>query len=265
MVLLLLSASAAEAIELFLHSTAPIPDVPVLDSVADGQYPDPTASPPNPGIIVYKNPVTLLGVSLSGQFAGQTSGSITMPPPSWPPSAQTLSYETITGLPTLNAQHAMELVDQGVSRNLQVIRLSDIGYDVPGRPDDKLVGGLLDTPDQAQGAVTLLFDRNVSIFGLEMIGANFEFGSTTVGDPGHVYFQFFREDGRLIGSPIAVTAYDGPLWFRSLDVLIRGVTITNDDYQGIGYAHFRFNPAPPAPVLLASGLALLVWVRRRLG
>ncbi len=258
--LLLMAASSAGAIEVFLNQAAPIAKVPVLGAFGQGQYPDPSATPANPGIISYKDPVTGQGVSLSGQFVGQTSGTVTVdPPPIYPVSAEILTYETLTGTPTLNASQSLELFDQGFNRNLQ------IGLFDPSDPSsERILGGLLDTADEAQGAVSLLFDYNVSIFGLDMLGANTAWGNPAVGDPGWVLFQFFGANGELIGSE-TVRAYDGPIWFRSTDAPFRGISITSTDYQGLGYINLRFEavPTPPILALLGLGLGLLGLTQRR--
>lgn len=247
----------AHGIELFLNEAAPIPVVPVLGNVPDGQFPD--ASGGNPGIISYKDPTTLLGVSLSAQLVGQLTGTTTIdPPPTFPSNALVLSYETLSGTPTYDPfKGGLELFSQGVHRNLQVV---EIGFGFP-----TIIGGLLDTPDEAHGALSLLFDYNVEVFGLDMLGANVEFGNPAVGDPGNVYFQFFDATGNLIGSTVSARAYDGPLWFSSLGMPFRALSITTDDYQGIGYHSFRFEPATsPEPLHLTMlGLSLLLITRSR--
>ncbi len=244
--LVLLSAATVDAIEVFTDTPPQIPERPVLAPLAAG---------------VYNDPVTLDGVSISGAFVGQQSGAVTItpPPPTYPADAIEETYETITGAPSANA--GLALFGQGIDKNVELQDFSEFG--IP-----KIIGGLLDTAGEAQGALSLLFDYNVSIFGLDMIGANFDPdypNDLTHGDPGYVYFQFFRADGGLIGDTVSIRAYDGPVWFRSLDAPIRGVTITSTDYQGLGYNAFRFQaaPVPPVTALLTLGLALLAATAKR--
>jgi hypothetical protein len=241
--LALLAVSApshASPVTVFLNEIAPVDIVPVVASMSVGQYPN---------NYHYADPATGYGLTLGAYFSGQTTGSITPTPPTQPPGAATLTYETVTGLPTSNTP--LTLLSQGENHNLQA---DDFGFMV--------FGGLLDTPDQAHGAVSILFDAGVDVFGLDLIGANVT-PDLGVNEPGKVYFQFFGANGALIDSK-AVTAFDGSLWFQATGTSFRGVTITTDDYQGIAYYNLRFTPTPPVLALMLLGLGALRLSRRSL-
>jgi hypothetical protein len=246
--LTLLTATTASAIEVFLHQVAPIPGTSLIENIAPGQY---------PGTLHYQDPVTLAGLSMSAYFEGQVPGVVTIipPPPTSPPNPATFDYETITGQPT----GGLILKSQGINRNIQVEDLKPFYA-------DRLVYGLLDVPDSARGAISMLFDYNVDTVGLKLIGAN-------TGDPGNAYFRFYDADGKPfqfqdsfgnLVDYLTVVAYDGPLYFRSLDRLIRGITITTDDYAGLGYSTVVFaqTPAPPSFALLSIGLTFFKVGRR---
>ncbi len=236
-VLALISVSAvcnATPVVVTLNEKAPVAIVPVLNSMSDGQYPN---------TVQYVDPATGYGISLGAYFAGQTVGEL---------ESQGLLYETLAGQPVTGSP--LELRSQGQDKNLEVVDLSV--YD-PALP--RVLGGLLSTPGESHGAVSLLFASDVEIFGLDLLGSN-------TADPGNVYFQLFGSDGDLIDTE-TVVAFDGPLWFQSSGAPFRGISITTDDYQGIGYSDLRFKPAPTPPalalIMLGLGLLRLGFVRPR--
>jgi len=241
LLLTLLTATSVSAIEIFIGQRAPITGGSMLDNIPDGQYPD---------TLRYVDPATSVGFSMSAYFAGQVPGVVTPPAPDVPANAQVFSYETITGRPS----GPLTLTSQGLNRNIQVEDL---------RPfyEPRLVYGLLDVARSGRGALSMLFDYGVDILGLDLIGAN-------TGEPGNVYLRLFDTRGEsfqfldLFGNLVdylTIEAFDGPLYLTSFDRPIRGITLTNDDYAGIGFSTvvFRTVPTPPVIALLLIGLVFL--------
>lgn len=229
----------AAAVVVHLDETAPSPIFPVIDSMSQQQYPD---------TYTYTQPSTGLGVSLGAYFEGQVVGQQTPAIPPSPPGATQESYETITGSPAPNMSLALR--SQGLDRNLEVQDLSSFGL-------PKILGGLLDTPGESHGAVSMLFNQPIDILGMSLWGYN-------AGSPGTITFQFFGTLGNLIDIQ-TITAYDGPIWFDGAADPFSAVTITTDDYQGMGYAEFRASPvpAPTSVLLMLGGLLALMRLRRR--
>lgn len=128
--------------------------------------------------------------------------------------------------------------------------LSGIG--TTGFPDFDAIG---------EGAVALLFGSDQSEFGFRLAG----------GHGGTANVDFFRSDGSLIQSfmlgslPLTATygfSRDGSL------ADIRGISIWNNDFTGIGLAGFRHNvqsvPEPSTWAMMIAGFGLAgAAVRRR--
>jgi hypothetical protein len=242
LLLTLLTATSVSAIEIFIGQRAPLAGGSMLNNIPDGQYPD---------TLRYVDPATSVGFSMSAYFAGQVPGFVILPPPpSVTNNPQSFAYETITGQPS----GPLTLVSQGPNRNIQVENLNPI-Y------EPRLVYGLYDVPFSARGALSMLFDYGVDILGFDLIGAH-------VPAPGNVYLRLFDMDGESfefldsLGVSVdylTIAAFNGPLYLTSFDRPIRGITLTNDDYAGIGFSTvvFRTVPTPPVIALLLIGLVFL--------
>lgn len=109
-----------------------------------------------------------------------------------------------------------------------------------------------------EGAISILFSSDQSRFGVQLLKLN----------GGKAYFDFFRNDGSLIQSFTATAASGYDLgFFREAGIKdIRGVTIWNDDPNGIAINNVRHDVASnvaavPEPgavaMVLAGGLVML--------
>lgn len=244
----MLFASGADAVTMYPNTKAPLDISPV---------PYVLAQPPN--WTDFPNPITLAGASISGIFAGQTSAYNYQAAGSWtyPAVQQDMYFEEILSLPTPGP---LTLVGQGANQN---IGGQDIFPVYPGT----LFGQVPQTPGMGTGAFSILFDSNVTQFGLDIVGANYPANQPgpPPGDPGEVKVQFFRDDGSLLDT-LTFTAFNGSVWFLAgpAEGTFRGVTITNDDYNGLGYTAFRV-PVPAPIALLVLGFGVMAWVSRTAG
>jgi len=187
--------------------------------------------------------VQLQEFAFSGLFDGQTSGQTGT-------AAQGGPFETMSGQPTYSGDPGfpLELGAQGIDRNTIV---DDLRAYLPAL-QTLVLGGLLDDPTVATGAISFLFDEDVLIFGMGIIGMN------TPGKPGSEpgldaqpsLFRFFDKRGNLVASREG-PAEDGLFWFEiPRDADVRGVTVTTTDYRGVGYYDFRFAMPIPATLFL---------------
>lgn len=106
-----------------------------------------------------------------------------------------------------------------------------------------------------EGALSILFDQDTGVFGLDLLGAQ---GGTAT-------FQFFARDGSALGTLNVAASFDRFVGFRvTSGSLIAGVSISNNDMAGLAYDNVTFVPEPSAALLLFTGLlGLGIRARRR--
>jgi hypothetical protein len=110
-----------------------------------------------------------------------------------------------------------------------------------------------------EGALSILLGNDTNIFGFDIVGAN----------NGSFLIDFFSSNGNLLGSFSQSTSNS----FFGFEVdsgsLIHAVSITNTDFDGLGYDNFTFNsvttsvPEPASIVLLGLGLAGIGFSRKK--
>lgn len=170
------------------------------------------------------------GATYGEAFAGQT--------------VSTATFDTLFGLPSAPLTLTTAPV---ANNNIGVLNLNGTNViygDVNG--------------GRGEGALSILFDVGTDIFGFDVVGSNA--GSLTV--------EVFGEDGSVLGN-ITQTATNSFFGFRSSEMDIFGVSITNDDSFGLGYDNVIFNtsvapiPLPAALPLLLAGLGSLTLLRRK--
>lgn len=245
MLLFLLFASGADAVELFANVKAPIQVSPV-----------PYTLPPPPAWADFPDPITIEGATLSGIFVGQTVSYNFKPIGSWtyPPLVfqKNMWFEEVAGTP----EFPLELYGQGVNQNIG-------GQDILPSYPGLLYGEVPQIPGIGTGAFSILFDNNVFQFGLDIVGANINLANPRLRDPGTVIMRFFRQDGTVLDI-LSFEAFNGSAWFYASEAEgpFRGVTITSDDYGGLAYNAFRM-PAPGPLALIFLGLCVMAPVLRR--
>ncbi len=111
-----------------------------------------------------------------------------------------------------------------------------------------------------EGALSILFDSDTDIFGLDILGSN----------GGDFVIDFFSSNGSLLGSISQMIALDSFFGFQvTSGSLIRAVSITNTDFGGIGFDNVTFNgsmekiPEPASIALLGLGLAGIGFSRKK--
>lgn len=172
------------------------------------------------------------------------------------PAAPLSSPLTIATTPTDSDGH----------QNISVIDFNALGI---GRS----VGGVSNAdPDINQstgqgGAVAILFNRDRSVFGFDVIGRDVE--------SSELILHFFGRNGSLLGAPVVFPLSGlNPIWSPTFNMFlagtgsmtisadsraIAGVLITNNDRFGIGYVNLR---VPVPDTLLLMMLFVLGWLGR---
>lgn len=190
------------------------------------------AAGPLPGTN-YDAIVDLDGTAYAERFAGQTLGT-------------SGDFDTLSGTPT----GSLSLVAGAANQNLVAADLGGVGITGLGPLGYPLDGA------NGEGAFSILLDVDSAEFGIEIRGGNG--GSATL--------RFFRRDGTLIDTVTLPGLTDGLYGFaREAAVAdIAGISITNDDPNGVGYDNVRFHqtqvPEPARGTLAALALAA-VWAR----
>ncbi len=173
-----------------------------------------------------------VGESFVGQTVGTTVGS------------DGYTYETVSGVPTDPLTLATPDLGDGIAGSTGVTGLYGDG-----------INGF----DLGEGLVSILFDYNITEFGLAIRGSN----------GGEATFNFFGRDGSLIDS-ITFTTLVGslPEYTFSSTVAFAGITISNTDTYGLSYDEFRFaeqaEPVPEPSTLPLLALGLLLTQARRI-
>ena len=260
----LLTAAAAAA------QTAPI-DVVDYDTITANRTIDFEDSGGDPDILEFD------GVSISEKFAGQTLGE-----------TDRFRYETLSGEPT--GPLSLQPNDDGLA-NLTVNStiIGSFGRVMAGTQNNFF------TNDDGNGAVSLLFDNDISEFGIKTLFGQFRWPTNVPptldfvdpDDPSTFIccatFEFFRRDGSLIdtvttgplGAPLSEREFPGNSFGFRRDGGVRdiaGVSITNEDYLGLFYDDIIFEargddvapiPLPAGVWLLGGALGMLSLARRR--
>ncbi|MFQ5496108.1 MAG: hypothetical protein ACE5EX_12090, partial [Phycisphaerae bacterium] len=95
--------------------------------------------------------------------------------------------------------------------------------------------GVLGFPNRdaiGEGSLTVLFGRNQRFVAFDLVGSSF----------GNLEILFFGRDGTLLDTQVLPETPDQSLAFKSEGQAIAAMTINNDDYGGVVYDNFRFNP-----------------------
>ena len=171
------------------------------------------------------------GATYGERFAGQTIDTSS-------------GFDVITGTPT-----SLTLLENPNPADNIGIALYD--YDTYGNVIHGDLNGMI-----GEGALSILLDSGSDVFGM-----------TVGGEGGQFRVQFFAADGRLIGS-IAQAGTERFYGFRATaGDLIRGVSITNTDFAGIGIDNVTFNqnsiPVPEPESLALFGLGMLGFAATR--
>ncbi|WP_380876204.1 hypothetical protein ACFB49_07750 [Sphingomonas sp. DBB INV C78] len=185
----------------------------------------------------YEGVMLIDGVSFGERFAGQTLTPLG-------------NFDQLGGTPTAS----LTLLAGDVGRNLTFFD-SPAGKVLSGNgptgfPDFDAIG---------EGAVSLMFVNDQSEFGFRLAG----------GHGGNANVSFFRGDGSLIDtiilSSLPLTSTYGFTRDGGLRD-IRGISIWNDDFTGIGLTGFRHDVAVPEPetwALMLIGFGAIGYATRK--
>lgn len=173
----------------------------------------------NPGTN-YNGLLTIGSVAFGERFAGQALSSLG-------------DSDVLSGTPT----DTLTLLSGAASQNLIVLNGALAGLGPAQYPNQEASG---------EGAISILFATGQSRFGFETLG----------GQSGTAHISFYRGDGSLIQAialtPLETFSYG---FARENGVEdIRGISIWNDDFGGIGYDNLRYGVAVPEP----AGWALMI-------
>ncbi len=188
---------------------------------------------PFPGVSI-DGVLVQTGASFAERFAGQTLGT-------------SGTFDTLSGTPT----GPLSLVAGAPGQNLVAADAGGIGIAGLGPL------GYPDLSANGEGSIAMLFDVDTSEVGFEVRGV----------DAGTMTLGFYRRDGSLIDT-LNFALFNGFFGFTRDGGLadIAGVTITNDDVEGVGLDNFVFQPIPEpgSGVMVVLGLLALSGRRARL-
>jgi hypothetical protein len=211
---------------------APLPVAEDFNKFIAQQYPD----------VLAINAAKMSGVFAPGANAGTVAG----------PNG---NYETYTGAPQL----PLTLFGQGSNENLWLWN-----YGTVANPQVSPFGML---NGNGTGAVSLLFDIDQLVFGIDVIGA--ELGP---GAPGTLFATFYGRTGVVVDTlqvPVGTllsthTPFGiGPFTFTST-VPFAAVILTTNDNRGLAYDNFRYDtPTPSSASLIGLGLLVVAGRMRR--
>lgn len=151
-----------------------------------------------------------LGISFGERLVGQVNMPVS-------------DFDFVTGTPT--APLAID-VSGDASVGVNVLTFYSTIIDGIGRlgfPDPLAIG---------DGALTVLFDRDQSVIGFDVVGTN----------GGMLDIQFFDRRGNLLDHLELHDVSDTSYVFTSDHEDIAAITVNNLDHGGVGYDNFRFVP-----------------------
>lgn len=194
--------------------------------------------------VAVRSTVSLPGATYGERFAGQTLSV----------DVDQATFDVLSGTPTspltllAGAPGFSLAVTPSGSPSFPGTFLAGCGPILPGCPATSSVG---------EGAVSVLFDEDQQLFGFEVFTEGL----------GTVDVQFFSRTGASLGAfSIAPAAGIDFVGFRVVDGdWIAGVSLTNDDPQGVGFDSVTFStiPEPSSASLLLLGLVGLAATVRR--